>query len=129
MAAEKKSNTLTGVPPVKGGGKGHVADEGAGVLSPRLLELDGAAVGDLAQHALNRELLPGAVGADEGHDLAAVEVEVDVPEDVRSTHVTPRCSTRRQQAPAQPAPWISCFGFLIHRPSRIVLTFCSSPAR
>ena len=85
------------VPPVKAGGLGHIADEGAGppggegsvgpVGQPdgRPVgrgEGDGAGVWHLPQDAAEQGGLARPVGADEGGDLSAVEVEGHILQDV-----------------------------------------------
>ena len=57
---------------------GHIADEGPGPPPARLLEVDGPRVGELAQNGAEEGGLARSVGADEGGDLPAVEVEADM---------------------------------------------------
>ena len=78
------------IPPVKDRGLGHVADQGPGLVPPGPLELDGAGVGDLPQDGAEQGALPRPVGADEGHDLPAVEVEGDVAQHLLVAEVHPQ---------------------------------------
>ena len=70
-----------GIAPVETGALGDVADFGVGGISPGQLKLDRTGVGNLAQDAAEQGGLPGAIGADQGHDFPAVELEGDIPQD------------------------------------------------
>ena len=94
-AAAKKSSTLTGSPG-QSWGLGHIADEGrvpgrrgerwprrtAGRRAAGRGEGDGAGVWHLPQDAAEQGGLARPVGADEGGDLSAVEVEGHILQDV-----------------------------------------------
>ena len=65
---------------VEAGALGHVADPGLLAALAGLGKGDDALVLPLAQHRFQEGGLARSVGADEGHQLPAVDVEIHVPE-------------------------------------------------
>ena len=85
----KKVQHAYRIPPVKGGGLGDVADDGTAPLPVGAVELEVAGVGQLAQDGLEEGGFPRPVGADQGHDLSAVEVEGDGAQQLLAAHGDP----------------------------------------
>ena len=75
---------------VEAGALGHIADERTGVFSAGALEVDLTGVGQLSQDRPEQGGLSRPVGADEGGDFPAVEMEIHVFQNDLVTHGYPK---------------------------------------